>query len=136
MEFQTKQELYDYLNSFDFDAYKDTPLSSVFFLTEYNDVVEPLYFSAYEDVWFETDCNLLRFPLADDMVMDYVKGTYFEEDWQGAYTYESMFQQDGWHYEIENWQCTPFLPEHIKLLKVLSERECLEWLLEHDKCPN
>ena len=131
MEFSTKQELYDYLNSFDFDAHKDTPLSSVFFLTEFDGVIEPLYFSPYEDVWFETTCDFFRFPLADDLVMDYVKGTYFEADWALAYAYEALLQKEGWHYEIENFQCAPFLPENIKILKVLTERECFEWLFEH-----
>ena len=31
MEFNTKQELYDYLDNFDFDSIKDTKLSSVYF---------------------------------------------------------------------------------------------------------
>jgi len=55
--FNSKQELYKYLNEFDFDSVRDTKLSSVYFLIAHNDCVEPIYFTFFEDVWFESPCE-------------------------------------------------------------------------------
>ena len=54
MEFNTKKELYDYLDNFDFDSKRDTELSSVYFLMEFNDHVEPIYFMHFRNSWFES----------------------------------------------------------------------------------
>ena len=34
-------------------------------------------------------------------------------------------------YEIENFQCAPYLQEYIDDIKLITERECLEWMLEN-----
>ena len=42
-------------------------------------------------------------------------------------------EKDGWHYDIDVPQCSPFLPDKVKIIDVFSEKECLDWLLEHTK---
>ena len=35
-------------------------------------------------------------------------------------------------YEINSWQTAPFLPKVLDDLKLISEDECLDWLLKHE----
>ena len=129
MEFNTKQELYNYLDNFDFDSVKDTKLSSVYFLIEFDNHVEPIYFTHFEDVWFASPCDLHEYPLEDDRVQEYVDYLYFDESFEYAYEYEKTMQRNGWHYEIDCPQCDPFLPDNIKIQDVFSDSKCLDWLL-------
>ena len=133
MQFGTREELYNYLNTFDFNSKKDTELASVYFLMEFDNHVEPIYFLHFEDSWFESPCELHRFPLNDDEVIEYVKEMYQTDSLSKAYEYEKILQKDGWHYDIDVPQCSPFLPNEVKIIKVLSEKECLDWLLKHVK---
>ena len=133
MEFNTKKELCDYLNNFDFDYKRDTELSSVYFLMEFNNHIEPIYCMHFRDSWFESPCELHKFPLKDDEVIEYVKEMYQTDYLSVAYQYEKIFQKDGWHYDIDVPQCSPFLPDKVKIIDVFSEKECLDWLLEHTK---
>lgn len=129
MEFNTKRELYNYLDNFDFDSVKDTKLSSVYFLVEYDNHIEPIYFTHFEDVWFESPCDLHKYPLEDDIVGEYVKDMYLIKSWGDAYEYEKTMQSNGYHYEIDCPQCSPFLPDKIKIVDVFSDEKCLDWLL-------
>lgn len=130
IELHTKQELYDYLDNFCFESVRDTNLSSVYFLIEFDNHVEPIYFRRFEDCWFASPCGLFEFPLNDDNVMEFVKAMYDEDSLEEAYEFEKTMQRNGHHYEIDCPQCFPFLPDSIKILDVLSDSECLDWLLE------
>jgi len=35
-------------------------------------------------------------------------------------------------YEIENFQCSPYLPEYVDDIKLISEREYLEYMLNEN----
>lgn len=129
MEFNTKQELYNYLNNFDFESIKDNELSSVFFLVEFDGHVEPIYFTPFEGVWFESPCNLFKIQLKDNEIEHYVKNLYYSGYWDIGYEYEKNMQRNGWHYEINCHQCFKFLPDKIKIVGVISDVECLDWLL-------
>ena len=131
--FNSRKELYDYLNNFDFNSKSDTELSSVYFLMEFNNHTEPIYFTHFQDSWFESPCVLYRFPLKDDEVMEYTKEMYRSEYVDEAYEYELLLQKDGWHYEIDVPQCKPFIPAKSKIIQTLSEEECMEWLLKHSE---
>ena len=133
MEFKTKQELYKYLNNFNFNDKKETNIDSVYFLIEFNNHIEPIYFMHYQNSWFESPCELHKFPLNDEDLMDYVKELYEEEYIEESYEHEKIFQRDNWHYDIDVPQCLPFLPDNIKIIDILSERECLDWILENNK---
>lgn len=131
MIFKTKTELYKYLKRFDYTSKKSTKLSSVYFLTKYGDIIEPLYFTSFENVWFPSPCNLNSFPLADDELEEYVKSIYEDKSFDEALKFEKIFQKDGMHYTIDCPQCYPFLPKQVEILDVFSEEECLKWLLEN-----
>lgn len=125
--FTTKQELYDYLNSFNFESVKDVELSSVYFLVEFDDHIEPIYFTHFRDVWFESPCTLHRYQVS---VEEFVEGLYEEDSRELAYEHEKIMHRDEYHYEIDCPQCLPFLPDEIKILDVFSDSKCLDWLLE------
>lgn len=133
MQIKSREELYEYLNHMDWEAKKDTPWSSVFFLVRYNDCEEPIYFEKYEDVYFERPCALTGFRMPIEELEGYVKYLYLPEDFEKACAYESTMQLEDMHYEIHNPQTSPFLPEEFEILEVLSETECLYWLLEHNE---
>ena len=133
MKFNTKQELYEYLNNFDFNSIKDTGLSSVYFLVEFDNHIEPIYFTPFEDVWFGSPCNLHEYSLKENDLFGFVKELYEEDSWAEAYEFEKTMQRDNLHYEIDCPQCTPFLPDEIIVQSVFSEKECLEWLLNQRK---
>jgi len=130
MEFNTKQELYEYLDRFNFDSIKDTKLSSVYFLIEFDNHIEPIYFTHFEDVWFASPCYLHKRLLKTDKIMEFVKELYYEDSWEDAYEYEKVMHRDGRHYEIDCPQCEPFLPDNIKIHDVFSDSKCLDWLLD------
>lgn len=134
MEFNTKQELYDYLNNFDFDSVIDTKLSSIYFLVEFDNHIEPIYFAPFEDVWFESPCVLNKYSFKDneDYLTEYVEETYYKDYWEDGYKYEKTMVRNGIHYNIVNWQCEPFLPDRIKVVGAFSDSQCLDWLLEQE----
>lgn len=133
MEFNTRQELYDYLNNFDFDSVRDTKLSSVYFLVEFDNQKDVFYFAPFNDVWFESPCVLTKYPFKDDNhLTEYVQEIYYEDYWEDGYEYEKTMIRNGMHYNIVNWQCEPFLPDRIRIVDTFSDSQCLDWLLEQE----
>ena len=131
IEFNSKEELYNYLNTFDFESVRDCKMAGVYFLVEYEDKIWPMYFMSCENAWFESPCSLSKFPLEYKEVADMVRDSYLEEEFDNVYEHEMTMQKDGWHYSIENFQYIPFLPDKIKIIDVFSDVKCMEWLLAH-----
>lgn len=131
IEINSKQELYEYLKQFDWKEKQETEFSSVYFLVDYENMVEPVYFHHFDDWWLEYPCSLMHIPLKEDELISYVKECYEEAVFDKAYAYEKMMYRDGILYEIENFQCEPFLPEKFRIIKAMSETECLDWILKH-----
>lgn len=129
MKFNTKQELYDFLNNFDFNSKKEVDLASVYFLVKYDGYTEPIYFTKYEDVWFPSPCALRNFPLKNEELSDYVKEMYEDTSFDKSFEYEKLFQKDNVHYEIDTPQCTPFLPEQTEIISIFTETQCLNYLI-------
>ena len=130
MKLNSRKELYEYLESVDWESKRDCSWSSVYFLISYDEHTEAIHFMHYEDSWFESSCVLRGFPLPDNKLREYVEERYIEKLWNEAHKYESVFQKDNYHFEIDNPQCFPFLPEEVEVVKVMSEEECLEWLIK------
>jgi hypothetical protein len=133
MKINSKQELYKYLDSLDWNAKRDTSLSSVYFLVTYDNHTEPIYFMSFEDVYFPSPCELHRFPFKENEIEDYVKEMYYEDSFNNALEFEKTMQRGNWHYDIDCPQCSPFLPEQLDNIEMISENECLDWLLERSK---
>ena len=131
MIFTTKTELNKFLKKFDYASKQNTKLSSVYFLTKYGEITEPLLFTKFENLWMPAPCELKVFPLSNEDLEEYVKATYEESAFEEALKYENIFQKDNKHYVIDNPQCYPFLPKKIEIIDAFSEEECLEWLLKN-----
>lgn len=71
------------------------------------------------------------------------KSRYYLESPVQLYTYNindetrQAFKEDGYiirddkAYEINAWQTPPFLPDKLNEFRLISEEECLNWLLEY-----
>lgn len=127
----SKEELNQWLNTIDFKKYQETELSSVYFLIEFDNHIEPLYFMPYEDVFFESPCEL-HILSEQPNLEEYVRDMY-EMWYDTALEYEKTMVRDNVHYEIDVPQCTPFLTMPCSIIKIMTESETLDWLLEHTR---
>lgn len=118
-------------------------IDSTYALVTYNNKTEPTWFAKYGDEdygdWFlESPCELYRVmevtePI-DDFANKYVEELYELED---GGTFEDIADKyvkpmivNGVLYSIENFQCSPYLPSEVDEIKLISEKECLEYLLK------
>lgn len=131
MKIINRKELYEYLNNINWNNKKDTELSSVYFLVTYNKRIQPIYFMKYDNVYFESNCSLFRCLMSEDELEDYVREIYEEKSFHNALEYERTMQRGKWHYEISCPQCSPFLPEQLENIEMISESECLDFLMKH-----
>lgn len=128
----SKDELNDFLDEFDFERYQTTKMSSVYFLVKYNDTTRPIYFCKIDDAWFASPCSLNKLKMDRNDVANFVESIYEPSAFNDALEYELTMYKDGYHYDINTPQCAPFLPEKIEIVKPLTETECLEYLLEQE----
>lgn len=135
IKFYKKQDLYNFLNHFDYESKKETKLSSVYFLVKYKykdkNIVEPIYFTPFEDVYFASPCELYMSNINDDDLEEYVKSIYEVNAYKEAMKFEKLMQIDNMHYEIDCPQVEPFLPDEIEIVNVLTESECVKYLLHN-----
>ena len=59
------------------------------------------------------------------------EATYFQHVWDDKYGLWFM-PSPCMLYEIENFQCMPYLPDEVDDIRIVSERKCLEWLVNHN----
>lgn len=130
---KTRQDMYNYLDSLDFSEKKETEMSSVYFLIKENGIEEMVYFMPYNGSYFESPCMLREWQMKKEELRKYVEELYTKESWDAAYEYEKLMQIDDNHYEIDNFQCEPYLKENIEIIQMVSESECLQWLIQKRK---
>lgn len=126
----SREELYNFLRTQDFNQKRITSLSSVYFLIKYDDKEYPVYFFPFEDVYFESPCELHQYEMTKEELIEYVKYQYIEEAFEESLEYEKTLYRDGILYDIDCPQTGPFLPDKFSI-KMISEVECLNWLLEY-----
>lgn len=119
-------------------------------LVGYNGTVEATWFSNFcglidGNIFFlESPCELYKaFEVGDSVdkfCKEYMKGLDFldgatEENTERDYieNFVKPMIHNGWFYEINNFQTDPYLPKEVDDIKLISERECLMWLLENQK---
>lgn len=116
-------------------------------LVTYNGVTEATYFASYSadddmnDWYLESPCLLYKIdeintPI-DEFCEKYVREYIELEDKEEVKDYIEKYVKpmiiDNIFYEIENFQVAPYLPEEVNEIKLISERECLEWLIDQSK---
>ena len=128
-----KKELYQFLNNFDFDSIRTTPLSDIVFKvnfrqdddkkTEFTDYIK---FSPYEDVWFESPCEIRQFNLNQSDLKQYIKEDYGDCT-ELIMKYEQTLQRGNFHYNIDFPQVFPFMAEdNITILEAISEEKLID----------
>lgn len=143
-----RNELYKFLKNIDYKKYKATSMSDVYFLIRYIEdgktYVEPTYFQEYKGSYFESPCTLMEYKYTSlrqwlnfiygdsDISMEKRNSKVSEFD-KDSVEYERQFQIGNTHYTIENFQCAPYLPKKLDILKILSEKDCLNYLLKDNK---
>lgn len=132
MKIHNKKELFNYIENCDKKDKKKCKLSSIYYLIKIGDNEFPVYFMPFEDVYFESECVLIKNPATRKDVVEYVKEMYPYNTQKEALKYELTMFRNGFHYQIDCPQCFPFLPQEIDDIKVISEIECLDWLIKKE----
>lgn len=119
-------------------------------LVTYNGRVEATWFSNFcnlidDEVFFlESPCQLYKLCEVGDDIDKFCKEYMKDIDLLDGATEENAERDyienfvkpmiyNGWFYEINNFQTDPYLPKEVDDIKLISERECLMWLLENQK---
>ena len=115
-------------------------------LVTHNGITEPTWFTRYtyreDGDWFlESPCTLYEITNVNESIDEFCK-RYMEEmieleDGESINDYIEKFVKpmivDNVFYEIENFQVSPCLPKEVDDIKLITERECLEYMLNHKK---
>lgn len=111
-------------------------------LVTYENKIVPIWFTKYnfgDGDWFlESPCILYKLMEVTEPIDDFCKKYMTEcislEEGESEEDYINQFVKpmivDGWLYEIENFQCPPYLPKHVDEIKLINEKECLEYMLK------
>lgn len=108
-------------------------------LVTYNNITEATWFTRYnfgQGDWFlESPCELYRImeieePI-DEFAKKWVDGLLEDGEDEQEYIEQWVLPMivDNVLYQIENFQCSPYLPKEVDDIKLVSERECLEYLI-------
>lgn len=113
-----------------------------FALVTYANKTIPVWFKRYtsdKGDWFlESPCELLRIIQVEESIEDFCKKYIqdcidLDEDTDEE-TYINKFVKpmivDGWLYEVENFQCSPYLPKEVDNVEIITEKECLLYMLQ------
>lgn len=107
-------------------------------LVTYNGRTEATWFSKHDyegkDWFLESPCTLYRITEVDKPIKEFAEdyaSSLIEEDDIESYAEQWVIPMivDNVLYEIENFQCSPYLPKEVDDIKLISERECLEYML-------
>ena len=112
----TKIELHEYIREHKSDYYMVT----------WNGHTEPLYFMPYNGTYFESPLEVRRYQMTEENLWEYVKVQYIEKYWEESFEREKKNLIDGFWYEIDCPQCSPFLPFEIDDIYPISEEEYLK----------
>lgn len=112
--------------------------NSFYALVTYNGVTEPTYFYTVDldEVGLldlHSPCEIVRQIEGDDEIEEYFKWLK-EERCNSDKDIEEYFRPlivDNVYYEMENFQCTPYLPEEVDNIEICSERDCLLYIINN-----
>lgn len=117
-------------NNIDFGTYA---------LVTYNNKTEATWFSKHNfegsDWFLESPCQLYTMAevtepidkFAKEYVADLLEEGSDVEDYINKHIKPMII--DGILYEIENFQCSPYLPKEVDEIKLVSEKDCLNYML-------
>lgn len=122
MNFNTSQELQEYLN----EVIQDV---GAYALVNHNGITESVWFANMGTTFNQSDSKLIWFLEAPNQLYTYP----CEDEKSKKFNIElGNIIRDDKAYEIISWQCAPFLNYPIDDLKLISEEECLDYLLKKE----
>lgn len=117
----------------------------IYVLVTYDDNTVPIYFAKHYDtnnrIWFWESCvDLLKYKI-DRPIDDFcdLHATIFykccdkEEKQKIIDKYIKPMIIGEYLYETEAYQQIPFLPKEVDDIKIVTERECVEWITENEE---
>lgn len=130
-----RQELVFWLETIDWRNQRQCEAEEIFFLMEKNGQVEPVYFDydEEENSWYEHHCTHECREIPEEEIPEFVAYYYTEEDYSYALELAKAMYRDGVQHRIACYTCSPFLDGEFKIIRILSEVECLDWLLEYER---
>lgn len=120
---------------------KQNTNTGTYALVTYNGKTEAIWFARLnngKDLWYlESDCSLYRIcdvnKNIDDFCKKYMEDNIDLEEGENIEDYINLFVKpmivENVFYEIINFQTPPFLPKEVDDIKLVSERECLLFIL-------
>lgn len=115
-------------------------------IVTYNGVEEPTYFKLiYDDKngnWImPSPCQLMYgFKVNENDLMndlkEYVEQIYMKEAYEEIGIEKFIedrflpFIKNGIYYELESWQCLPYMPKEVEDIKLVTEKELFDWTYE------
>lgn len=126
MVFKDKNELNKYmLNNYKNGAY---------LIIDFNGVLKPIWFFEYDNHYFETSMVIYKYKISHEELIQFVKDRYYKKAFKYGLKYEEGMYIDGIHYEIEDYQCLPYIEFPINVHSIIkTEQECLRWVLKNNK---
>lgn len=123
----------------------DSKLDGTYTLVTYDNKVEATWFTKHyygDKPWFlESPCEPYKIMEVDKPINEfakwYVDGLLEDDVDEENYINICVLPMivDNVLFEIETFQCSPYLPKEVDDIKLISERECLEWMLNNKvKC--
>lgn len=117
-------------------------------LVAYNHITEAIWFSNYCDLnkkgevfFLESPCELFKICEVEGDIDRFCKKYMNDINLLDGATEENLEKEyieeyvkpmiiDNSFYSIENFQVAPYLPNEVDGIKIITERECLIWLLK------
>jgi hypothetical protein len=137
MKINSKEERYKFLK-----ANINSKAMGSYALVTYNNKTYPIWITAFwnwdkDGDWFlEAPCELRRSEFtdtSDKTIKKYAKSRYYRKSLKFGIEYTKSMIRDGWLYDIDSPQVSPFLPEKLEDLTLISEQYCLDWMIENFK---
>ena len=131
--FANRGELYNYLNNGCEKKKQKKINDEVYYLIEYEGEVHPYHFFKYLGRYIEWRCSLSEKKCTEERLEEYVRFYWGEECFDEILQKIKKSYKDGCLYELA-FQLMPFyLDDGMKLIDVLTEEECIEWLMQNHR---
>ncbi len=116
--------------------------NSFYALVTYDGITEPTYFYTVDLgkkglLDLHSPCEVFKRIEGKEDIEDYLSGLTDEEN--GGFSdsdidkYFRPLIVNDIYYEVENFQCAPYLPEEVDDIEICSERDCLLFILKNAK---
>lgn len=119
------------------ESWPRNPFDEIYFLVERDDHVFPMYMFKDDlpseplvEYWTCCPCRLRSLSMEQDEFENYVENEYTPESLPFGRTHELSMYRDGILYSIEAYDGQVLEDEEIKIIRILSEQECVDWFLK------